>query len=316
MRTWVRYVTLLVVVAIIAGVVWLVRQQQATKARELDDAKTEARRWVERLGGQVLNLVGTNDAAKQALADAAERYTAAGSQIDQARSAAQARGVTETAYEGLYYVRAARTAMGLDPGPELPPLPGQQRAGAVSEAREVEVEGQRYGASPDPTGRNTHYYPGGMVAGRPVPRGWYSEPWWRPALVAGAWGLGSALLFTSLFSGMSGVAYADGFADGMAARRGRRRRRRRSAATRAPTSATRGGDWGGDFGGGDFGAAGATSSDPPGRSDLSGPAARLSDRPGGTFPGRSARSGARVLRSVPTGAPTAPSTAALPAAPA
>ena len=171
--------TLLVVVAIIAGGFWLVRQQQATKTRELDDAKSEARRWVERLGGQVLNLVGTNDAAKQALADAAERYTAAGSQMDQARSAAQARGVTETAYEGLYYVRAARTAMDLDPGPELPPLPGQQRAGAVTEAREVDVEGHRYGASPNPTGRNTHYYPGGTVAGRPVPRGWYSEPWWR-----------------------------------------------------------------------------------------------------------------------------------------
>ena len=209
--------TLLVVVAIIAGGFWLVRQQQATKTRELDDAKADARRWVERLGGQVLNLVGTNDAAKQALADAAERYTAAGSQMDQARSAAQARGVTETAYEGLYYVRAARSAMGLDPGPELPPLPGQQRAGAVTEDREVDVEGHRYGASPNPTGRNTHYYPGGTVAGRPVPRGWYSEPWWRPALVAGAWGVGSALLFSSLFSGMSGVAYADGYADGMAA---------------------------------------------------------------------------------------------------
>src|SRR6185295_10494305 len=97
-------VTLVLVLAIIAGGFWLVRQQQATKTRELDDAKADARRWVERLGGQVLNLVGTNDAAKQALADASERYTAAGSQIDQARSAAQARGVTETAYEGLYYV--------------------------------------------------------------------------------------------------------------------------------------------------------------------------------------------------------------------
>src|SRR5918997_6647249 len=95
-------------------------------------------------------------------------------------------------------------------------MPGQQQAGAFSEAREVEVEGPRYGASPDPTGRNTHFYPGGMVAGRPVPQGWYSEPWWRPALVAGAWGVGSALLFTSLFSGMAGVAYADGFADGAA----------------------------------------------------------------------------------------------------
>jgi hypothetical protein len=235
-------VTLLLVLAIIAGGFWLIRQHQATKTRELDDAKADARRWVERLGGQVLNLVGTNDAAKQALADAAERYTAAGSQLDQARSTAQARGVTETAYEGLYYVRAARTAMDLDPGPELPPLPGQQRAGAVTETREIEVGGHHYGASPNPTGRNTHYYPGGTVAGRPVPRGWYSEPWWRPALVAGAWGVGSALLFTSMFSGMAGVAYADGYADGTAA-----------DGTDGGTDADAGGDGGGDYGGGDFG---------------------------------------------------------------
>ena len=210
-------VTLLLVLAIVAGGFWLVRQHGATKAREVEDAKSDARRWVERLGGQVLNLVGTNDAAKQAIADAAERYTAAGSQLDQARSAAQARGVTETAYEGLYYVRAARTAMGFDPGPELPPLPGQQRAGEVTEARDVEVEGRSFGASPNATNRNTHYYPGGTVAGRPVPRGWYSEPWWRPALIGGAWGLGSALLFSSLFSGMSGSAYEHGFADGVGA---------------------------------------------------------------------------------------------------
>ena len=179
---------------------------------------------MERLGGQVLELIGTDEASKQALADAAERYNAAGSQMDQAQAAAQARQVTETAYEGLYYVRAARTAMGIDPGPDLPPLPGQQRAGAVSEDRDVDVEGHAYSASPEASERNRHYYPGGTVAGRPVPRGWYSEPWWRPALVAGAWGVGSALLFTSMFSGMSGVAYADGFADGAAdGRQGGRR---------------------------------------------------------------------------------------------
>jgi hypothetical protein len=237
-------VTLVVIVGIIAGVVWLVRQQQATKTRELEDAKSEARRWVERLGGQVLNLVGTNDAAKQAIADAAERYNAAGSQLDQARSPAQARQVTETAYEGLYYIRAARTAMGIDPGPELPALPGQQRAGAVSEEREVEVEGHHYSASPTASGRNRHYYPGGMVAGRPVPRGWYSEPWWKPALVAGAWGIGSALLFSAMFSGMSGVAYAEGFEDGAAAD---------DAA--GDVGAEGEGDVGGgdDFGGSDFG---------------------------------------------------------------
>jgi hypothetical protein len=208
--------TVVVLLLIVAGAAWLIRQRAAARERELEDAKSEARRWVERLGGQVLNLVGTDEPSKQALADAAERYTAAGSQLDQAKSTTQARHVTDTAYEGLYYVRAARSAMGIDPGPDLPPLPGQQRAGAVTESRDVDVEGRSYSASPDASERNRHYYPGGMVAGRPVPRGWYSEPWWRPALIGGAWGLGSALLFSSLFSGMSGVAYADGFSDGAA----------------------------------------------------------------------------------------------------
>jgi hypothetical protein len=238
--------TLLVIVAIVAGAVWLMRRHNAEKANELEDAKADARRWVERLGGQVLALTGTDEPSKQALADAAERYTAAGSQMEQARTVAQARGVTETAYEGLYYVRAARTAMGLDPGPELPPLPGQARAGEVTEDREVEVEGRSYGASPVPSDRNNHYYPGGTVAGRPVPRGWYSEPWWKPALVAGAWGIGSALLFSSLFSGMSGVgdaAYADGFSDGMAA----------DGMDGGDMGGDVGGDMGGDMGGGDWG---------------------------------------------------------------
>jgi hypothetical protein len=207
---------IVLVVVIVGGGLYFSRQRAAARQRELDDAKADARRLLERLGGQVLNINGTDTASQQAMADAAERYNAAGSQMEQARSIAQARQVTETAREGLYYARAARTAMGLDPGPELPPLPGQQRAGAVSEERDVEVEGHSYSAAPTPSGRNQHYYPGGVVAGRPVPQGWYSEPWWKPALVAGAWGVGSALLFSAMFSGMSGVAYADGFSDGAA----------------------------------------------------------------------------------------------------
>jgi len=248
--------TVIVVLAIAGGIVWLVRQHRVDTARELDDARADARRWVERLGGQVLSLTGTDDASRQAIADASERYTAAGSQMEQARSIAQTRQVTETAYEGLYYVRAARTAMGMDPGPELPPLPGQQQAGAVTEARDVEVEGHAYSASPAPTERTSHYYPGGVVAGRRVPQGWYSEPWWRTALVGGAWGLGSALLFSSMFSGMSGVGYADGFADGAAIDGGTDGQGRGdgSDASGADGGGIDGGDFGGgDFGGGDFG---------------------------------------------------------------
>lgn len=185
-------------------------RQQATERQEaqLNDAKAESRRWMERLGGQVLNLVGSNEAAKQALADASERHAAASSQLEQARSVDQCKLATQSALEGLYYVRGARIAMDMDPGPDLPDLSGQQSAGKVTEFREVEVEGREQAASPEPTERTPHYYPGGQVAGRPVPQGWYSEPWWKPALVAGAWGMGSFMLMSAMFTGMAGVPTA------------------------------------------------------------------------------------------------------------
>jgi hypothetical protein len=65
--------TLIVLLLVIAGAVWLIRQRSVARTRELDDARADARRWVERLGGQVLALTGTDPASKQALADAAER---------------------------------------------------------------------------------------------------------------------------------------------------------------------------------------------------------------------------------------------------
>ncbi len=226
-------VLILLVVAAIGLAVWSASRNSANRnATSLADAKADARRVIDRLGGQVLNLSGTDDASKQALADASERFTAAGGQIDQATTAKQALLAKESALEGLYYVRAARTAMGMDPGPELESLSGQKSAGVVTEDRRVEFEGREIEASPNPTERTPNYYPGGRVAGRPVPAGWYSEPWWKPALVAGAWGVGSVFLFSALFSGMGGVGYdAQGFESGHG----------------------EGGDTGGDMGGGDYG---------------------------------------------------------------
>ena len=113
-------VLILVVVGAIGLVVWRASRNSANRnATSLADAKADARRAIDRLGGQVLNLSGTDDASKQALADASERFNAAGGQIDQATTAKQALLAKESALEGLYYVRAARTAMGMDPGPEL-----------------------------------------------------------------------------------------------------------------------------------------------------------------------------------------------------
>ena len=243
----------LVVVALGAVVYGAMRASDRRNAASLADAKADARRTIERLGGQVINLTGTDDASKQAIADASERYTAAGSQIEQATTAKQALLAKESAMEGLYYVRAARIAMGMDPGPELETLSGQQSAGTVTEDRRVDFEGREIEASPNPSERTPNYYPGGRVAGRPVPAGWYSEPWWKPALVAGAWGVGSVLLFDAMFSGMHGVGLrrpglreavtataTDGLDQGQDGGGDWRRRRRRRRWTEATAAAAAG----------------------------------------------------------------------------
>ena len=126
-------VLIILVVAAIGLAVWSSSRASGNRsAATLADAKADARRVIERLGGQVLNLTGTDDASKQALADASERFTAASSQIDQATTAKQALLAKESAMEGLYYTRAARVAMGMDPGPELESLTGQRSAGTVT----------------------------------------------------------------------------------------------------------------------------------------------------------------------------------------
>jgi len=247
---------LLLIISVVGATFLAVRVSSRSSgnrtAASLADAKADARRVIERLGGQVLNLTGTDPASQQALADASERFTAASSQIEQATTAKQALLAKESAIEGLYYVRAARTAMGMDPGPELESMAGQKAAGAVTEDRRVQFEGREIEASPGPTPRTPNYYPGGRVAGRPVPAGWYSEPWWRSALRTGAWTMGSVLLFDAMFSGMHGVGYgASGFESGY----GSGFDQGFDAGYDQGMDAAGGdyGDGGGDFGGGDFG---------------------------------------------------------------
>ncbi len=216
----VKAILVIVLVLLVGGgILWWVRSSRQRAEQALGDARADAQRWYERLGGQVMNLVANEDAAvRQALVDAGERYNASGSQLDQARTTKQFELAGHTALEGLYYIRAARTAMDLDPGPDLPPMPGQRTAGALTQEREVTVEGREYRARPGAAADTPYYYPGGMVSGRPVPSGWYSEPWWKTALVAGAAGIGTAMLFNAFmtpgFGGYDG-GYDAGFADGM-----------------------------------------------------------------------------------------------------
>ena len=250
-------ILVIAVVGAIALAMWSSSRASGTRsAASLADAKADARRVIERLGGQVLNLTGSDSASQQALADASERFTAASSQIDQATTAKQAMLAKESAIEGLYYVRAARTAMGMDPGPELETIAGQKSAGTVTEDRRVQFEGREIEASPMPSQRTPNYYPGGRVAGRPVPAGWYSEPGWKPALRAGAWGIGSVLLFDAMFTGMSGVGYSaagfeNGFGSGFDQGFGAGYDQGLDQGMGGG-----GGDAGGDMGGGDFGGGG------------------------------------------------------------
>lgn len=188
-------IILILLVLVVTGVVVATRRGGPPAARP-DDARAEADRWVARLGGAITNLDGAgNTAATQALADAAERHGAALTQLAMARTPVQYDLVSQTAIEGLHYIKAARTALGLDPGPGLP----DAGTGRVAQQIGTVIGDQEYLASPQPGDATPYYYPGGVVGGRAVPAGWYSQPWWKTALVAGAAGAGGMLLMDALF---------------------------------------------------------------------------------------------------------------------
>lgn len=253
-------VGILLLVLAVGGGAWFMSSRNSQKRREereaqqLADAQADARRWIERLGGQVMQISGTDSASQQAMADASERFTAANSAISRATTAKQANLARESALEGMHYVNAAREIMGMNPGPELPPLEGQRAAGKVTEKRTVEANGQQITASPYASADTPNYYPGGTVAGRPVPAGWYSRPWWADALQTGVWMVGYSMMFNALFSGMSGIGYS--------------------------AAAAESGDWGGGDGMGDAGDMGGDAGDAGDTGDMGG-----GDDGGGLFDG-------------------------------
>lgn len=223
-------------------------QVQQRQQVSFDDAYADAKRWTDRLGSQVLNLSGNDAASTQAMADASERFNAASAGLADARTPKQAMLARESALEGLHYVNAAREIMGLPAGPALPELEGQRQAGRVTEQRSVRQEdGTVVTASPVATEATPHYYPGGAVAGRPVPAGWYSTAWWAPAMMTGMWAASSMMFYSTMFAGMSGAASAEAFEAGGLGDAG--------AGAEGMGDMGDMGDAGGDFGGdfGDFG---------------------------------------------------------------
>jgi hypothetical protein len=115
---------LLVAVMFVVVVAALALAARTYSRRQLDDARAQARHWVERLGGELLVLDGaavrSGTVARAGLAEAAERFAAAGAELGAARSRRQCRIAQDTAVEGLHHVRTARRSLGLDPGPRVP----------------------------------------------------------------------------------------------------------------------------------------------------------------------------------------------------
>jgi hypothetical protein len=210
----------------IAGLMFYRRRQ---RKRELETARAKVMPYYDRLANEVNTIEpADNDVAVRAMADASERYEAAGMVLDTADSVekyAQARRAT---LEGLYAARTARKALDLDEGEPLPPV-ADTAGDQLSEPQEVTVQGKSYQGYPDYRPGAPYYYGGGYG----VPGGWYSTPFWETLLI------GSVL--AGGFGGWGGGGYGAGYDSGYEAGR-----------DSADTSS--GGDWG--SGGGDWGSGG------------------------------------------------------------
>jgi hypothetical protein len=230
----------------VGGVMWSRRRR---KQRELADARAAVTPYYDRLAHEVNTLNAGSDAvARQALADASERYTSAGSQMATADSVAQWASVRRTLLEGLQAAQAARRSLGIDPGPALPPIE-EPRGEQLTGERTVDVQGKQYRGYPEYTPGAPYYFAGGGG----YPGGWYTFPFWETLLIgsvlSGGWGFGA---------GGYGAGYDTGYASGYDAGQG-------------SGDASSGGDSSGwtDGGGGDFGG-GWSGGDSVGGGDLGG----------------------------------------------
>lgn len=193
-------VTLLLLTALGGGGYLLYRRRRLQQ--RLADLRAEVTSYYDRLGSDVATLdPGDNDAARQALADAAARYTATGSQLATAQSEEQFRIARRTALEGLYAARTARTELGLPPGVELPPL-YPTSGPMLTQPTTVSVGDQQVQGYPEYHPGAPHWYGGGGG----YAAGWYAMPFWETLLVAGA--------MSSMFGGFGGHGFGDGYREG------------------------------------------------------------------------------------------------------
>lgn len=195
-------VGLIIAAVVIGGAGTFIGLRRRRKRQHLADRRADVISYYDRLGADVQNLdAGDDPVARQAIADAAERYTAAGSQLEQAKSDAQFDAAKRTVLEGLQAARAARIKLGLHPGPELPPV-APTNADRLTEEKEIQVGDRTVRGYPDYTPGAPYYFGGGGGYGA----GWYSFPFWETLLVGS--------LLTGGLGGWGGGGYDQGFDSG------------------------------------------------------------------------------------------------------
>jgi hypothetical protein len=228
-------VFLVIVLLALAGIGYWRHSRRRRARRELSDARAQVIPYYDRLASEVNSLEpGQNPTARQAIADAAERFTSAGSQLATADSVAKYAQARRTTLEGLNAARSARLALGVDPGPTLPSI-GEPGRDQLDAPRQVTVQGQTYQGYPEYTPGAPYYFGGGYG----VPGGWYGVPFWETLLIG--------TMLTGGFGGWGGygTGYDSGYLTGY------------NAGANADADGQAGdGGWGDSGGGGDWGGAG------------------------------------------------------------
>jgi hypothetical protein len=235
------------------------RRGKREHAQSMQDARADVESLYARLGSDVQTLAPGDDAvARQALADAAERYNAAGALMSRASTDGEWAAARRTAVEGLTAARVVRERLGLDPGPEIP-MPAADEAPRLERAERVQVGDQQFDGSPRYTPGRPHYFEGGYHGGRVVPGGWYATPFWQTMLLTSVLGGGrrSRYGYGGGYHGGGGVfgGFGTGAVRGGAVRRPAPRPAPRRS--RGGFSGGGGGGWGGGGrGGGGWGGGG------------------------------------------------------------